>query len=70
MPTILLNFSYDLKLMDEKQEQAREQHLQLLDECVQDAKYIAIKHGINQEDVIATLAAALFRERVDDSKVL
>jgi len=56
--------------MDEKQEQAREQHLQLLDECVQDAKYIAIKHGINQEDVIATLAAALFRERVDDSKVL
>ena len=45
-------------------EELRKQHLQLMEECVQDAKYIAIKHGINQEDVIATLAAALFRERV------
>jgi len=50
--------------MDEK-EQLRKQHLLLMDECVQDAKYIAIKHGINQEDVIATLAAALFKERVN-----
>jgi len=45
-------------------EEHRKQHLQLMEECVQDAKYIAIKHGINQEDVIATLAAALFKERV------
>ena len=48
-------------------EELRKQHLQLMDECVQDAKYIAIKHGINQEDVIATLAAALFRERVKEN---
>ena len=45
-------------------EELRKEHIQLMDECVQDAKYIAIKHGINQEDVIATIAAALFRERV------
>jgi len=45
-------------------EELRKQHLQLMDESIQDAKYLAIKHGINQEDVIATLAAALFRERV------
>ena len=48
-------------------EELRKQHLQLMDECVQDAKYIAIKHGINQEEVIATLAAALFRERVSQT---
>ena len=47
-------------------EETRKQHLQLMDECVQDAKYIAIKHGINQEDVIAALASALFRERVKE----
>ena len=51
--------------MDEESQhqQLRKQHLQLLEECVQDAKYLANKHGINQEDVIATLAAALFKER-------
>ena len=48
----------------EEQAQMRNNHINLMDECVQDAKYIAIKHGINQEDVVATLAAALFRERV------
>lgn len=46
-------------------EQLRKQHIQLMDECVQDAKYLAIKHGINQEDVIATLAAALFTKRIN-----
>lgn len=48
----------------EEQNQRRKQHLQLMDECVQDAKYIAIKHGINQEDAVAILATALFRERI------
>lgn len=51
-------------------EELRKQHLQLMDECVQDAKYIAIKHGINQEDVIATLAAALFKERTSQQAKL
>ncbi|MDO8511146.1 MAG: hypothetical protein Q7S55_03195 [Nanoarchaeota archaeon] len=51
-------------MSSEEQQQLRQQHLQIMDECVQDAKHIAIKHGINQEDVVAALAAALFRERV------
>ncbi len=55
---------------EEQQQQLRQQHLQLMDECVQDAKYIAIKHGINQEDVVATLAAALFKERVIKEEIL
>jgi len=53
----------------EEQAQMRKQHIQLMDECIQDAKYIAIKHGINQEDVVATLAAALFRERVTKNNI-
>ena len=51
-------------MSSEEQEQLRKEHLHLMDECIQDAKNLAIKHGINQEDVVATLAAALFRERV------
>lgn len=44
-------------------EEIRLQHLHLMDECIQDAKHLAIKHGINQEEVVATLAAALFKAR-------
>ena len=47
----------------EDRPQQRNQHLGLMDECLQDAKFLAIKHGINQEDVIAILAAALFQKR-------
>lgn len=50
-------------MSSEESEEIRKQHILLMDECIQDAKHLAIKHGINQEDVIATLAAALFRER-------
>ena len=53
-------------MSSEEQEQLRKQHLQLMDECVQDAKHLAIKHGINQEDVIATLAVALFEKRCNN----
>ena len=49
-----------------EENQLRQQRLQLMDECIQDAKHLAIKHGINQEDVIATLAVALFKERVKE----
>ncbi|MEK6900356.1 MAG: hypothetical protein AABX05_04505 [Nanoarchaeota archaeon] len=47
----------------EERLQQRKNHLELMDECLQDAKVLAIKHGINQEDVIAILAAALFKKR-------
>ncbi|MBI2125348.1 hypothetical protein HYV87_02210 [Candidatus Woesearchaeota archaeon] len=53
-------------MVSEEQDLIRRKQIQLMDECVQDAKYIAIKHGINQEDVVATLAAALFRERIKE----
>ncbi len=51
-------------MSSEESEQIRRKHLQLMEECLQDATHLAIKHGINQEDVVATLAAALFRERI------
>lgn len=56
-----LNISNDIS--NEEQTQMRKQHLRLMDECIVDATHLAIKNGINQEDVVATLAAALFRER-------
>jgi len=51
-------------MSSEESEQLRQQHILLMDECIQDATHLAIKNGINQEDVVATLAAAMFRERV------
>ena len=53
--------------MEQEQAQMRNNHIHLMDECIQDATHLAIKHGINQEDVIATLAAALFRERTKEN---
>jgi len=51
-------------------EQLRKQHFLLMEECIQDAKVLAIKNGINQEDVIATLAAALFKGRISEKEDL
>ncbi len=48
----------------EDQELFRKQMNQLMDGCIQDAKMLAIKNGINQEEVVATIAAALFERRV------
>ena len=48
----------------EEQAQLRKQHLRLMDECIQDAISLAIKNGINEEEVVAILAAALFEKRV------
>ncbi len=49
---------------NEEQTQMRKQHLRLMDECIMDATHLAIKNGINQEDVVAALAVALFKERI------
>ena len=51
-----------------EQDQVRKQHLQLMDECIQDAKLVAIKHGINQEEVVAALAVALFEKRCKENQ--
>ncbi len=38
-------------------------NFQLLDECLQDAKMLAIKNGINEDDNLTKLAIALFEKR-------
>ncbi len=43
--------------------QCREENFQLMSECVQEAKTLAIKHGINTDDNVARMAIALFEKR-------
>lgn len=45
------------------EEKCRKENNLLLDHCIQDAKNLAIKNSINQEDVVAALAVALFEKR-------
>ena len=56
-------------MSSEEQTQIRKKQIQIMDECIQDAKYIAIKNGINQEEVVAILAAALFKKRVTPNNI-
>lgn len=44
-------------------EQCRAENFQLLDECIRDAKSLAIKNTINEDEIIAGLAIALFEKR-------
>ena len=41
----------------------RQHLLELLDECLEDAKMLAIKHRMNTEENQVRLAVALLRER-------
>ncbi|MEK6853621.1 MAG: hypothetical protein AABX64_02965 [Nanoarchaeota archaeon] len=52
----------------EDQELIRKQTLLTMDGCIQDARALAIKNGINQEEVIAVIAAALFEKRASPIK--
>ena len=45
------------------EEDCRRDNKRLLDECLQEAKAIAIKHGINTEENTTQLAIALFEKR-------
>ena len=42
----------------------REELLRILDQCLQDAKMLAIKHRMNTEENQVRLAVALLRERM------
>jgi len=42
---------------------SRQQLLELLDECLNDARMLAIKHRMNTEENQVRLAVALLRER-------
>ena len=52
--------------MEEKtseENSCREELLRILDQCLQDAKMLAIKHRMNTEENQVRLAVALMRER-------
>lgn len=44
-------------------ERCRQENFQLLDQCLDDAKHIAIKNGINTDENQVMLAIALFEKR-------
>jgi len=50
---------------EEKQVEAkcRKENYELLDQCLQDAKFLAIKNGINSDENRARIAIALFEKR-------
>ncbi len=54
-----------LKSEEEKQaeEQCRKENFRLMDECLQDAKTLVIKNGINTDENRAQVAIALFEKR-------
>jgi len=54
-----------LTAMEEKEaeEACRQDNLRLFDECLFDAKGLAIKHGINQDHIQNKIAIALFEKR-------
>lgn len=39
------------------------ENFRLLDDCLREAKALAIKHGMNTEDIVTRLAIALFEKR-------
>jgi len=45
------------------EEECRRINFKLLDECLQDAKVLGIKNGINTDEIRTNLAIALFEKR-------
>jgi len=54
-----------LDFEEEKQaeDKCRQANMQIMHECIQDAKTLAIKHAINDDRNVADLAVALFDKR-------
>jgi len=54
-----------LTLEEEKavEEKCRKENFILMDECLKEAKMLAIKHGINTDEIQSRLAVALFEKR-------
>ncbi len=48
---------------EQVEEECRQANFQLMDECLQDAKMLAIKNGINTDENRARLATALFEKK-------
>ena len=51
----------------EVEERCRRENFHLLDGCLQEAKALAIQHRMNQEDIVARLAVALFEKQASHS---
>jgi len=47
----------------EVEDSCRRENLRVMDECLEDAKNIAIKHGVNTEDTQTSMGIALFEKR-------
>ncbi len=45
------------------EERCRQENFLLMDECLREAKMVAIKHAINEDQIRAQLAVALFEKR-------
>ena len=45
------------------EEECRRTNFRLLDQAVQEAKALAIKHSMNTEEIVTSLAIALFEKR-------
>lgn len=44
-------------------ERCRKENFAILDQCLQDAKMLAIKNAINEDIIVSNLAVALFEKR-------
>ena len=57
----------EVKLTEEEEKQSEEQckkeNFRLFDECLREAKALAIKHGINEDEIVANVAIALFEKK-------
>ena len=57
----------EIYLTDEEEQaiedSTRKENCHLLDECIKDAKSLAIKNSINTDENVASLAIALFEKR-------
>lgn len=57
----------EVYLTEEEEQEAerdcRKTNFRILDECIQEAKALAIKHSMNTEEIVTQLGIALFEKR-------
>ena len=45
------------------EDKCKKEHFVILDECLRDARVLAIKHGVNSDEIISRLSVTLFEKR-------
>ena len=57
----------EIKLTEEEEkyaeEQCKKENFRILDGCLSEAKALAIKHSINEDEIVTNIAIALFEKR-------